>query len=185
MSMKKQHTLYILDFDGVLFDTEAFKRMLSRANIQESDRNIDVFADLTKNQSNFDMKSMVFPDALQFLKKFGDKCVVVSSASSICSENNTDTQRQRVFQGRKLELSGIAGLVDRVYIVDNTKSAIFQEIKNTYVNTHFVVVDDRESYIQEAQRLGIPAILMNREQDTHCASTHITTFDQLESFFQT
>ena len=159
---------YILDFDEVLFDTASLKEKMTELKIPESERDIDVFERIKNSDPEFEFKQLVFPGALKFLQEYGNDCIVVSSASSIVSENNTNLEAQKIFQERKILLSGVTGLVQDVRVVDVSKSEVLAELKQEFEDVVFL--DDREVYIKEANELGIKSVWMDRE-NRGCSNT--------------
>jgi len=159
---------YILDFDEVLFNTSALKEKMAALDIPESERGLDVFATIAEKDPAFDFKSLVFPGALAFVQEHGKDCVIVSSASSVTAENNTDLEQQLAFQTEKIMRSGVLEYVgkDNLRVVGAEKSEALTEIRDILraQGESFVFVDDRERYIREAKELEIPAVWMDREQ---------------------
>lgn len=159
---------YILDFDEVLFNTSALKEKMAALGIPESERGLDVFAAIAEKDPAFDFKSLVFPGALAFVQEHGKDCVIVSSASSVTAENNTDLEQQLAFQTEKIIRSGVLEYVgkDNLRVVGAEKSEALTEIRDMLraQGESFVFVDDRERYIREAKELEIPAVWMDREQ---------------------
>lgn len=157
---------YILDFDEVLFNTTALKQKMDSLGFSESEREGDVLDKIIQIDPEFDLRSLVFPGALSFLQKYGKDCIVVSSASSVTVENNTNLEAQVAFQQKKIALSGVEDLVQSICVVGVDKTEALSEIQNEYGN-ELVFVDDREKYVKEARELGIESVWMDREGKGH------------------
>ena len=160
---------YILDFDEVLFNTSALKEKMGALGIPESERGLDVFETIAEKDPTFDFKSLVFPGALAFVQEHGKDCIIVSSASSVTPENNTDAQKQEIFQMEKILRSGVAEYIaqERIHVVGIGKIDMLAELQRdleAYPGEQIVFVDDRERYLREAKELGIPSIWMDRGQ---------------------
>ena len=154
---------YILDFDGVLFDTEALKQKLKEQKVSQLYRDVSSLQKIEDN--SFTLKSLVFPDAFDFLREHGKDCVIVSSASSICASYNTNLEKQREFQYKKIKLSGVDTLVQDVYIVNEDKRDILKKLQEVYTG-HLIFLDDRQTYIQQALSVGIEGVLLQRESQS-------------------
>lgn len=174
---------YILDFDEVLFDTSALKAKFAELNISESERGLDVFDCLTEIDPSFEFSSLVFPGALQFLIERGNDCIIVSSATSVTAEHNTDLEKQLAYQTEKIKRSGVEDLAQTVTVVGVSKGEALAEIKGEIEaqGEEMVFVDDREQYVCEASELGIRSVWLDRgikkgsiletvEGDTSCSN---------------
>lgn len=159
---------YILDFDEVLFNTSALKEKMGELGISESERGLAVFESIAEKDPTFDFKSLVFPGALAFVQEHGKDCIIISSASSVTAENNTDREQQLAFQTEKIMRSGVMEHVrkDNLHVVGAEKSEALTEVRDLLraQGESFVFVDDREHYIREAKELEIPAVWMDRAQ---------------------
>ena len=180
---------YILDFDGVIFNTQKLKETMALYKIDESARSASLFDDITALDPGFDVASLVFHDALKFLQAHASECVVVSSYVSTNPANDTDIPTQNEYQVVKIRRAGIPALIGdhNVHVVGASKQEALKTLKNIYDkdNEQCIFVDDRMMYVQEAQSIGIPAILMNRYQTgTHTSVPMITSFDELETYTQ-
>ncbi len=155
---------YILDFDEVLFNTTALKAKMEELSIPESERGLDVFETITKADPEFSFADLVFPGALAFITEHGAQCMIVSSASSIVAENNTDLEKQRAFQLEKIIRSGVTQYIpqEHVRVVGAEKSEVLAELQKE-CGDQMVFVDDREQYVRVAKELGINAVWMDRE----------------------
>ena len=170
---------YILDFDGVIFNTELLKNKFKQVqshNVKISltaKNNLTILQNITKTDNNFAIQDLVFADALDFLKKHQGNCFIVSSACSRNKTKNIDFNTQKEFQIAKIKLSGVWDLVDKVFITAETKTDILHKLQATY-GAEMVFVDDTPKHIKDALSLGIKSVLMKRfsgEYDTNCAKT--------------
>lgn len=158
---------FILDFDGVLYDTETFKQHMHECGISQSERSAALFTQLAAAQPAFDPTTLVFADARDFLDTHGSNCTIVSTAASIEAGNNVDTDAQAAFQSAKITQSGVADLVgNRVIVTGASKIAALQSVAAQYDDVVFI--DDRAKYIVEAQSLDITAVQLCRGATT-CA----------------
>lgn len=152
---------YILDFDGVIFNTDKLKEEMKELDIADDKRDMSVFDKLSEANPDFSFKEFVNTDALAFIAAHASDCIVVSSAFS-----ETDRESQIEFQKKKIALSGIMDLVgvENVHVVDEFKQDVLHELKQRFEQQQerCVFVDDRERYVKEAQELGIPAVWMDR-----------------------
>ena len=155
---------YILDFDEVLFNTTALKAKMAELGVGEEERGLKVFERITELDPEFDFTSLIFPGALKFLTDHGADCIVVSSATSVTPENNTDLEKQRAFQMEKITRSGAHSLVHDVRVVGTSKREELQDLQSQLENQgeDMVFMDDRERYVREAHELGIKSIWMDR-----------------------
>jgi FMN phosphatase YigB (HAD superfamily) len=155
---------YILDFDEVLFNTTALKAKLAELGISESDKDSAIFDRIQEIDPTFTFSSLVFPGALKFLSEQGKDCIIVSSASSVNAENNTDLEKQLTYQSEKIKRSGIEDLANTVTVVGVSKEETLQEIKQELEREgeDMVFMDDREVHVRQAHELGIKSILMDR-----------------------
>ena len=179
---------FILDFDNVVFDTEALKRVLAECGIGEDARGSDVFTEVLAQKPDFDFASLVFPDALAFMREHRGHCTIVSSAISNTDANNTNTEAQMEFQWKKIEAAGITKLlgVDHIKVTGESKADALKEVHQQYGDVLFV--DDREKYVREANELGIRSVLMVREstfgferiRSTHEFAHTVSDFEALQ-----
>ena len=159
---------YLLDFDGVLFDTDALKHEMARCSIDEADRSVDIFEQIKKHNPNFSVANLLFPDALKFLKTHGQDCYIVSSSFSVDPEKNKAGEEQLIkFQQAKIMEAGLFELVPKtqIKIVGHSKKKELKNIKQ-YLDAEgeaYVFVDDRKSYLDEARDLKINCIWMDRK----------------------
>ena len=161
---------YILDFDEVLFNTTALKEKMEALNLSQGERGLDVFETIQEQDPEFDFVSLVFSGALEFIQKYGDTCIIVSSASSEKAENNTDLEKQIAFQMEKITRSGVTSYVSDVRVVGKEKSEALAELKVEF-GDELIFVDDRQGYVKEARELGIESVWMDREGKGHMTNT--------------
>lgn len=158
---------YILDFDGVIFNTEALKKKMKECDIPENERNGKTFKRIKDFDPTFDLQSLLFPDARAFLEEHRGECCIVTTASSRNVDNNTNDEAQVAFQKLKLELAGVAKFVpkENIYVVADSKHEALAAIKAELeaADEEGMFVDDREKYVREAKALGIPSVWMDRE----------------------
>lgn len=162
---------YILDFDGVIFNTEALKKVMVELGIEAKDRSSDMFAQIRERKGgDFDFTQFVFKDALAFLEAHKGECVVVSSYQSINPDNNKSLsdEVQKQYQVAKIASSGIGDIIgsQNIHIVGISKKEKLAQLQRTYTDLceAFCFVDDREVYVTEALSLGIRAYFMNSEE---------------------
>jgi len=177
---------YILDFDEVLFNTTALKAKLAEAGCSEAERSLEVFDRIQECDHDFDFTSLVFPGALKFLTEHGDDCIVVSSATSSTTENNTDLTKQLAYQTKKIDLSGVSDLVSAVHVVNVSKSEILFKIKEQAeaVGEDVVFMDDRQVYVTQALELGITSILIDRTCPIDAPSQNFPCIGSFAEFAQ-
>jgi len=161
---------YILDFDEVLFNTDALKEKMEEMGIPETQRGPDVFGAILEKDPHFKMEDLVFPNVWDFLQTHGNDCIIVSSASSSKAENNTDEKAQKEFQAKKIFLSGVEKFGADVRVVGVVKTEALKEVQNEYGEEELIFLDDREPYVREAKALGIKSIWMDREGKGHLAN---------------
>ncbi|MFT5849682.1 MAG: phosphoglycolate phosphatase-like HAD superfamily hydrolase [Patiriisocius sp.] len=167
---------FILDFDGVLFNTEALKIKMADAGLSSEDRDVQLLDRVIEDDQNFIYSSLVFSDAHVFLLEHGADCVVVSSAQSSEAKNNTDTYKQIAYQSAKIERSGVAALVSQVQVVACSKAEVLQTLQAQYntEETEFIFIDDRMHHIEVARLLGITAVHMDR-----AGNGEVTNFEEI------
>jgi len=160
---------YILDFDGVILNTEALKKKMAEFGIEESKREASVFETMRGMDPSIKVSDFLFPDAEKFLRNNGASCVIVSSYLSVDPENNNeDYETQRLFQKTKIKQAGVFDIVgeDNVHVVGESKAGALSELKSECDKNgeECIFIDDRKVYIEEAIELGVPAFWMNRKQ---------------------
>jgi FMN phosphatase YigB (HAD superfamily) len=157
---------YILDFDGVLFDTQTLKDKMSDLGIEESLRSVSLFEDIKAADPDFDSAKLLFTDAHEFLEEHKTDCKVVSSFVSTNPMNNQDESVQREYQETKIRLCGVAAMVgeENVHVVGISKRDALETLKKECdeKDEECLFIDDRLMYVEEARSLGIFSIWMNR-----------------------
>ncbi len=176
---------YILDFDGVIFNTQKLKELMALHRIDESSRSASLFDEIKASEPSFDVASLVFEDAKAFLESHKDACVVVSSYVSTNPKNDTDIPTQNEYQVVKIRLAGIPALIGdhNVHVVGASKQEALKTLKNIYDKNgeQCIFVDDRLMYVQESESAGIPALLMDRYGTTeHKSVPTIASFAELQ-----
>ncbi len=177
---------YILDFDGVIFNTQRLKELMALQGIDESARSASLFEEIKVSEPSFDVASLVFEDAKAFIESHKDECVVVSSYVSTNPKNDTDIPTQNEYQVVKIRLAGIPALIGdhNVHVVGASKQEALKTLKNIYDKNgeQCIFVDDRLMYVQESESVGIPAILFDRYGTTeHKSVPAIASFTELEA----
>lgn len=176
---------YLIDFDECIFDASKLKEILRDCDIDIHARNGDTFSQIEAhpNYQQFDVKELLFPDALAFLKERGKEVIIVSAAQT--KENQETVEATRAFQEEKIERSGVRDLVSKVVITGSSKTEALKELQRE-CDEPLVFVDDRPGYLKEAKELGILTIRLLRgeykEDQGNGAddSSEITAFDELE-----
>ncbi len=178
---------YLLDFDGVIFNTEALKGRMSALHLEEAERSASLFDELTAHDPHFDATLLVYPDAYAFLLRHRTACDIVSSYISSNPLNNQAEDVQELYQRRKIEISGVMDIVgdDRVHIVGASKSQALQMLKDACTERQeaCLFIDDRKVYVEEALQLGIKAVLMDRYTQMDEADdsfVRVRSFDDVE-----
>lgn len=181
---------YFLDFDGVIFNTEALKQKMAALGIEETERSKALFDAIHAHEPSFDVATLMFADAQTFLNVHAEDCEIVSSYVSTSTSHNGDIQTQREYQTTKIALSGATAIVGphAVHVVGRSKSEMLSGLKFKYENRGMdcVFVDDRLEYIKEAESLDIPAFWMDRrtheamQENEQVIQNRITSFGELE-----
>ena len=178
---------YLLDFDGVIFNTEVLKERMSALHLEEAERSASLFDALMAHDPQFDLASLVFPDAFAFLTRHREVCDIVSSYISSNPLNNQAEDVQKQYQYRKIELSGALQIVgsDRVHIVGASKSQALKILRDqcAQLQEECLFIDDRKVYVEEALQLGIKAVLMDRYTQMDEADdsfVRVRSFDDVE-----
>ncbi len=175
---------YILDFDNCIFDTERLKAIMSELGLE---RGPNLFAEIRASEEHvdFDPKSLVFPDALQFITEHPGDCVIVSTAWSSTISSNDDLESAMLFQKEKIAAAGITELLGEanVKVVGEKKSEALQALKAQYSDQELVFVDDRAEYVAEGRELGIPSIQMKRRETGWFGTTpSLETMGEISDF---
>lgn len=187
---------YILDFDGVIFNTKALKEKMKELGIEESSRSASLFEEIKAKDPSFEIENLMFEDARKFLMAHQDDCEIVSSYLSTDPNNNQDDETQKLYQEVKIELSGALGLIgkEHVHVVGKSKMEALAILRKRFdeEDQSYVFIDDRKEYVQEAEELGIPALWMKKEGrrgsfeswETHAENREIESLDDLQEYEQ-
>lgn len=183
---------YLLDFDGVIFNTAALKKKMVEQGFTESSRTAETFTELQRTDPTFDLSGLVFTDAREFLSKHAGDCYIVSSYVSRFVSHADNAQEHRAYQEAKIRLSGVSDMVGdtHVHVVGSSKAEKLQELKDFFghQNEECIFVDDRKEHIHEAEALGIQAYWMNKSGQKNDlesegikeVTNEISTFSDLE-----
>lgn len=162
---------YILDFDGVIFNVQALKKKMAELGIAEVSRSKKTFDEIEQKDPSFDIRTLVFRDALLFLEKHRTDCVIVSSYVSASQHGDEVTDTQREYQETKIVLSGVADIIGaaQVHVVGKSKTEMLQELQVAFAAQadECVFIDDWKERIEEAEDLGISSFWMNRQSGGH------------------
>ena len=176
---------YILDFDGVIFNTRAFKNWFI-------DRDIEIMRDAAFTQKvqafvedgSLDMESFVFPDARAFIQRHPD-VTILSSAKSRIDDTNESTQEEAIaFQEFKIAASKIAEGKQVKIVYDSKREALEEMLHRSTEPTVFV--DDTKEHLGDGQGVyeRLHAVCMNRDSSGAFEGTleHgvINSFDALD-----
>lgn len=144
----------ILDFDRVLFDTDAFVAKLDELGIDHSVRNRALIDAALEQGVSF--ASFVREGVVDFLKERGQEVVIVSSHFSRTSDDNNNPEANPLeWQEMKIQLSGLAELVEKVMVTARDKREAFEEIAAQAGEV--MVLDDEPEHIAVARELGFLA----------------------------
>jgi hypothetical protein len=176
---------YILDFDGVIFNTQVLKDAMASLGIDESLRTKDTFDEIKRSMPDFDASSLVFSDARLFLEKNAEHCEVVSSFLRHGSDISVQAEDvQRTFQENKIQRAGIVDLLgkEHIHVVGKSKKEMLLALKTRFdgEGSICIFIDDRQEYIAEAESIGIRTFWMRREVST-VGKGEITSFTDLEN----
>ena len=175
---------YILDFDKTIFDAKKFKQILEDCEIEEGSVSAETFAEIKKMLPGFDIKSLLFKDALDFLEAHASECEIVSSYLSVDPENNSDPEKREAFQAEKISLCGITELLgsDHVHLVGDSKVEKLQELKLIHEETgeQCVFVDDNEKWTKQAESIGMRAYTMKRDRQMGVIEGFFTSIEKGE-----
>jgi len=186
---------YILDFDGVIFNTEALKKKMAELGIEESARSAVLFDEIKEKDPAFEIESLVYEDARRFIHAHASDCEIVSSFVSTDPHNNQNSEIQQLYQQRKIELSGVMSVIGatHVHVVGQSKAEALSKLQEKYDNegVECMFIDDRRIYVEEATDLGIKTFWMNRrksggtlESMSPYEAHEVHSFDELEVSLQ-
>lgn len=174
---------YFLDFDGVIFDIEAFKERMRVLGLQEAPRNKDLFALMQSKDPSFRVSDFVFPDAYAFLQKHTHDCFIVSSYISSNPLLNQDEKEAFAYQKEKIMLSGVGELIgiSHIHVVGESKSETLALLQAACKekNEACVFVDDTKEFVHAASDLGITALWMQRSHIYQNEENSISSFAEV------
>jgi hypothetical protein len=174
---------FFLDFDGVIFNTQALKEKMAALGIEEGERSEATLRLVEERDPSFSLQALVFPDAAAFLARNSERCEIVSSYVSTNPDARADAEDARAYQTLKIRLAGVTSILgeDRVHVVGERKRDVLAELARTCAEAgeECVFIDDRIVHIDEARELGIRALLMDRTGAIGDASERIRSFAEL------
>ena len=156
---------FILDFDDVLFNTEALKRKLVELGLDGEERGPDLLDRISEADPTFDITTLIYPDAREFLAEFGEECMIVSSYHSKTMPNDPSATKQyRAFQAEKIERSGALSNGAHLELTPQDKYDVLRELQREAVvtDTPYFFIDDNEHHLHEAKELGLVCVKMER-----------------------
>lgn len=146
--------LYLLDFDRTLFDVGALYAALEELGKPE-------LAGTLESLERLPIASFVYPDVAAFLATHGRETFILSSASGLTGEWETD------YQQAKIDASGLTTQVAEVQVVTGGKGEAAAQIAARFAPPEPIIfVDDRLEYCLEV-RAAVPraiCCLMVRDQ---------------------
>lgn len=172
---------FLLDFDGVVFDIEKFKELFEKHNLLPGKRSLAMLAALQEKEPQFDFSSLLFPDAVNFLKRHSKDCLIVSSATSPDADAD-----ELSFQQQKIVLAGVGNYLapEQIIVTPDSKKEVLSELRDRYKDD-CIFIDDRAQYLTEAHELGMCAIYMDRGYESSGSIVtsefeRVTNFTELE-----
>lgn len=158
---------YILDFDDTIFNAKKFKQILVQCDIEEASVSRDTFDEIKRKLPDFDITSLLFGDALDFLREHASDCEIVSSFLSVDPEKNGAIEKRESYQTQKIALCGITELLGEkhIHLAGDSKKEKLIELKNAYeeIEETCVFVDDNPEWIKQAESISMRAYTMKRE----------------------
>ncbi len=174
---------YILDFDRVLFDTDAFIAELEKEGLGEMDRD-EALVTLI-NEKGIDLKEFVNEGVVDFLSKHKDDCIIVSSyVSRNRGDNDTSESDLVFFQNEKIRLSGLDVLVSEVIVTGETKLTELENIYKKY-DGEATLIDDEKDHIAHAKEIGFDTFWVRTPKNLLSSAEGVPDFvesKQLSSF---
>lgn len=150
-------TVTVLDFDRVLFDTDAFSKRLVEEGIDKVPRG-EMLAKAIE-EKGIDWGEFVNQEALEYLQTTGDHTIILSSHHSRNrGDNEDDTAGAEWFQHEKIKKSGLGSLAKEVMVTAQSKKARMAEIQERFTDSLIVMVDDEEENIVEAKEFGFETV---------------------------
>lgn len=151
------HTVVILDFDRVLFDTDAFSERLEEEGLSDIPRGEELMGAI--EERGIDLKEFVNQDAVSYLESTNDHTIVVTSYHSRHrGDNDEDSIAAEWFQREKVMRSGLGHLVKELHVTGEHKQEKMLEIKDRFKESLIVVVDDETENIVDAKECGFETV---------------------------
>lgn len=127
---------YILDFDRVVFDCDAYMQAIADGNLHDLSVDPAVWDIL-------DVKDFLFADAIAFLKKVEQvEAVIITAMSSHMGPN------AEWYQRRKLAESGMGHYVSEVVIMKGDKAQYVQP----FVSPGSIFIDDKKEHVESVAK---------------------------------
>ena len=168
---------YILDFDRVIFDADAYRASL------ESQGLAHLFTD-PRACDAVSVRTHVYPDALQFLRSCEPQAVTIISVMSPHRGPHA-----RAYQKRKLEESGVHAFVREAILMEGEKGLY---VKRVYDGSPTIFIDDTLAQLYSARQHcpGVRCVQMVRpglkkmpELSTDPNIPTISAFSELDAIF--
>jgi len=165
---------FILDFDRVLFDTDAFVAKLEELGIEHRIRNRALIEAVLAKGVSFE--SFVHEGVVDFLKKRGKEVVIVSSHFGRTTDDNENpAANPQEWQEMKIKLSGLSELVEKVIVTARDKREAFAEIAAQA--DEIIVLDDEPEHIAVARELGFRVFHYKTKRNTSFAPEGAPRFE--------
>lgn len=150
-------TITVLDFDRVLFDTDAFSKRLAEEGIDKVPRG-EMLAKAIE-EKGIDWEEYVNQEALEYLKATDDYTIILSSHHSRNrGDNEDDTVGAEWFQHEKIKKSGLGALVHEVKVTAESKKSQMAEIRERFKEQLIVMIDDEQENVAEAREFGFETV---------------------------
>lgn len=144
---------FVLDFDRVLFDTDAFIAKMEEEGLGDLPRDHELLDAV--EAKGIDWQEFVNPGVLEFLQTYGQDCTIVSSyISRNRGDNVEDESILKNFQEEKIKRSGLYKLVSENVMTGRSKMA---DLESLYTKGA-VLVDDEPEHIKAAKKLGFKTV---------------------------
>lgn len=164
----------ILDFDRVLFDTDAFVAKLEELGINHKVRNRALIDAILEQEISFEQ--FVHAGVVDFLTKRGSEVVIVSSHFSRTYDDNENPEANpHEWQQMKIELSGLAKLVERVIVTARAKREALVEAAAGAEQV--IVLDDEAEHVAVAEELGFRAFQYRTQKNTAFTPEGVPQFE--------
>ncbi len=157
---------YILDFDGVIFNTKAFKNWLIDHGYEGHPRDEEMIASLKKDIASeiLDMKAFVFEGARTFLDAYPNSTVLSSAKSRIDQNNEANETESIAFQEFKIAAVALPS-VTQVQVVYDEKSEALREMTKDAEGAMVIFVDDTKKHLDDGKDVyeNLYTVCMKRE----------------------